>query len=253
MLTILPAIDILDGEVVRLTEGAFDRKKVYFSDPVKVAKMFKDYGAEAIHMVNLSGAKTGGVDNVLKVLREVSELGVDVQIGGGVRSLADIEKLFSFGAKRVVVGTKVFTEDNFLEMALKHFGEDKIVVGMDIRGDYVKVSGWTTNARFLWKEAVAFLNSKGVSWLLCTDISKDGRLAGLNYDLYIELSKVFAGNLIASGGVSSESDIFELNRLIEEGKITVKAVIVGKAFYEKKLPLDICRRFHLKGGKNETL
>ena len=237
MLTVIPAIDILDGKVVRLLGGNYQQKTVYSRQPLEVAKRFREAGIEWVHVINLSGAKEGGVDNIIDVVKEICSFGLKTEVGGGVRSLKDIEKLLSCGAKRVIIGTKALTDWQFLAEAVRQFGPETIVVGLDIANGVPMISGWLMESAFTWEEAISEIDSKGAKWILCTDISRDGRLTGVNVEWYSQLARHFSGNIIASGGVKSLDDIYALDKLSKDFR-NLKAVVVGKAIYEGKIRLE---------------
>ncbi len=228
---VIPAIDVLDGQVVRLLQGRYDEVTRYFDDPVDVARRFKEAGYDLIHLINLSGARSGGIANVLDLVKGISSLGLEVQVGGGVRELDEVEALLSAGAKRVIVGTKAFVDEEFLPLALERFGRDRIVVGMDIREGRVMVKGWEVPSGDDVNGALARFNQLGLRWLLCTDISRDGSMQGVNANLYDEVSSAFRGNVIASGGVKSWEDVERLKAL-SQVRQNLFGVVVGRFFYE---------------------
>ncbi len=236
MLTILPAIDILDGKVVRLQQGDYNRFKEYPVDVATLAEDFKRKGYHWLHLINLSGAKDGGIETILPLLERVALTGINVEVGGGVRTIEDIDKYLSSGAARVIIGTKAFTEEGFVKRALERFGIERIVVGMDVLNGSVRVRGWQEDAGLAMVEAIEALNRDGLKWLLCTDISRDGMLSGVNLDLYREICNAFDGLVIASGGVSSRKDIEALEDL-SVSLVNLWGVVVGKALYEGRLSL----------------
>ncbi len=236
MLTILPAIDILDGKVVRLQQGDYGRFKEYSVDVVDLAGDFKAKGYSWMHLINLSGAKDGGIESILPLLERLALTGINIEVGGGVRSIEDIDKYLSSGASRVIIGTKAFTEEGFVKRALKGFGIERIVVGMDVLNGSVRVRGWQEDAGLGMAEAIEALNRDGLKWLLCTDISRDGMLSGVDLNLYKEICNTFDGLVIASGGVSSRKDIEALEALSVSFP-NLWGVVVGKALYEGRLSL----------------
>ncbi len=228
---VIPAIDVLDGRVVRLFQGRYDEVTHYFDDPVDVARRFRDAGYDLIHLVNLSGARSGGIADVLDLVKGIASLGLEVQVGGGVRQLEEIEALLSSGAERVIVGTKAFVDEGFLPLALERFGRDSIVVGMDVREGRIMVKGWEVPSGDDVNGALARFNDLGLMWLLCTDISRDGSMQGVNVDLYDEVCLAFRGNVIASGGVRGWEDVERLDAL-SQVRPNLFGVIVGRFFYE---------------------
>lgn len=230
---IIPAIDLRGGKVVRLFQGNFKQEKIYSSDPVKVAKHWARQGAKLLHIVDLDGASSGEPKN-LKVLEEIiSQVGVGIEFGGGVRSIETITKLLSLGVQRVVLGTRAATDAEFLKKAWKKFGK-KIIVSIDAKSDKVLTQGWN---RFTVKTALVFakeLKKIGFDQVIYTDISKDGTLAGPNILGIKKLLKETGLNVIASGGVADLKDLANLSKLKKQG---VAGVIIGKALYEGKFTL----------------
>ncbi|HNW39670.1 MAG TPA: 1-(5-phosphoribosyl)-5-[(5-phosphoribosylamino)methylideneamino]imidazole-4-carboxamide isomerase [Candidatus Omnitrophota bacterium] len=230
---IIPAIDLRNGKVVRLFQGKFNQEKVYSSDPVKVAKHWAKQGAKFLHIVDLDGASSGALKNVAVVKKIIDQVGIGVEFGGGVRSMATITKLLDLGVQRVILGTKAATDTVFLKAAWKKFGE-KIIVSIDAKDGKVQTQGWKSKAA---KTALIFadeLKTIGFKQLIYTDISKDGTLSGPNISAIKELmSKVKLG-VIASGGVSELKDLIRLKRLKNQG---LSGVIIGKALYEGKFTL----------------
>jgi len=230
---IIPAIDLRGGKVVRLFQGKFDQEKIYSSDPVKVAKYWARQGAKFLHIVDLDGASSGSPKNLEVLKKIISQVGIPVEFGGGVRSLETISKLLSLGVQRVVLGTKAASDAEFLRQAWKRFGE-KIIVSIDAKSDKVFTQGWN---RKVSKTTFAFakeLKKIGFKQLIYTDISKDGTLSGPNILGIKKLLKETGLNVIASGGVANLKDLVNLNKLEKQG---VKGVIIGKALYELKFTL----------------
>ena len=221
---IFPAIDLFDGKAVRLFKGDYNDMTVYSENPEEIAKDFKSQGARYIQLVDLEGAKTGGTPNFETVTRIVNSTDLKAEIGGGIRNMDVVDKYLSLGVSRVILGTAAVTDRKFLLGAVKAFG-DKIAVGVDIKDGFVAIKGWVEKSTL---EAFDFCNeleSIGVKTIICTDISKDGAMQGTNHGLYDELKKRTNLNIIASGGVSSISDI---ERLKNSG---IYGAIVGKAYY----------------------
>lgn len=233
MIELIPAIDIIDRKCVRLTCGDYSAKTVYGDSPADMAQMFESYGCKRLHVVDLDGAKSKHVVNldVLKSIVERTNLIVD--FGGGIKTEEDIRKVFDCGAAMVVVGSVAVTDRDMFSGWLSTFGPERIILGADVRDGKVSINGWQDDTA---EDIVGFLDyyvGKGVRNVLCTDISKDGTLTGPAFGLYKKIIDAFPGiKLIASGGVSCESDIC---RLEHEG---VPAVVLGKAIYEGKV--DLC-------------
>ena len=233
MITLIPAIDIIDGKCVRLTKGDYGSKTVYSGSPVDIAKMFEQAGMKRLHVVDLDGAKSRHVVNV-DVLRSItSQTGLEVDFGGGIKTDDDIMKAFDNGAAMVTVGSVAVTDSDMFARWLERFGPERIILGADVRDGKICINGWREDTA---EDIIAFLSyyvGKGVRHVLCTDISKDGMLAGPSFDLYGRILKAFPDiDLIASGGVSSVGDI---RRLAREG---VPSVVFGKAVYEGKIDVS---------------
>lgn len=227
---IFPAIDLFGGEAVRLFKGDYSKMTVYNRDPIAVAEDFKKSGATHVHLVDLEGAKSGTTPNLDTVLRIKRECGLFCEIGGGIRSMEVIDRYLTAGVDRVILGTAAVTDNAFLVESVKKYG-DKIAVGVDIKDGEVAIKGWTESSgtdAFMFCEKMQDI---GVKTLICTDISKDGAMAGTNRGLYKELSSRFSIDITASGGVSSIDDIKALRQLDLYG------AIIGKAYYTGAIDL----------------
>jgi phosphoribosylformimino-5-aminoimidazole carboxamide ribotide isomerase len=230
---IIPAIDLKDGCVVRYFQGKLN-KKVYSSDPLKVAKHWVKQGAQFLHLVDLDGAFTGAPKNLAIVKEIAKNIAIPVEFGGGVRKIETIQAVLEAGVKRVVLGTKAVQDDAFLRKAFDKF-KDKIIVGVDAKNGKVMVEGW--KAGFKNKDASEFslyLKELGFKELIYTDTLKDGTLSGPNIKELKKLLKVTGLKIVASGGISSLDDLRKLKVLEKEG---VSAVIIGKALYEGRFTL----------------
>lgn len=232
---LLPAIDLYEKKVVRLTRGDYAQMTVYNDDPVAQAKLFQDAGAQWLHTVDLEGAKDGSTPNYSVIEAICKDTSLKVEIGGGIRSLDTIQKYLDAGVERVILGTKAVTDPAFLEESLDKFGSH-IAVGVDIKDGKIAIKGWLETAQDSVEDFFTKLCKLGVSTVICTDVSKDGMLAGTNVDLYRQLSQKFSLDLIASGGVSSQED---LTRLKELG---LYGAILGKALYTGALDLKAALR-----------
>lgn len=220
---ILPAIDLFGGQAVRLLRGNYDDMTVYDPDPVNTAMIFRNEGAEWVHVVDLEGAKSGEAVNIDTVMRIREACGLKCEIGGGIRDMSAIERYVEAGVDRVILGTSA-TKEGFAREAVKNFG-DKVAVGVDIRGGKVAVKGWLEDSGL---DALTFcrkMQDDGVATLIITDISRDGAMSGTNTGLYAELSQTLSVNIIASGGVSTLDDVRTLAGLGLYG------AIIGKAYY----------------------
>ncbi len=228
---IFPAIDLYAGKAVRLFKGDYDKMTVYSNHPEEIAQDFFNKGARCMHVVDLEGAKTGETPNIDTINKLVKTFNGEIEVGGGIRSEAVIEKYLSAGVNRVILGTIAVENQNFLVSAVKEFG-DKIAVGVDIKDGFVAIKGWTEKSCFDGIEFCQKMQDLGVKTIICTDVSKDGVMQGANHQLYKTLSKKLQLNVIASGGVSSITDVL---RLKETG---VYGAIIGKAYYTGAIKLD---------------
>ena len=227
---ILPAIDLYNGKAVRLYKGDYSKMTVYSDNPVSVAADFVDCGAREIHLVDLEGAKSGGLDNFDTVSHIVKETGAFCEIGGGIRSMEAIEKYAALGIGRVILGTAAVSDPKFLEEALNRFGS-LIAVGVDIKDGMVAIKGWTEKSEYSAFDFCDKLESLGVRTLISTDISRDGAMRGTNRELYRELAERYTMNIIASGGVSTIDDVNAL------AKMNIYGAIIGKAYYTGDIDL----------------
>lgn len=227
---IYPAIDLYEGEAVRLYKGDYNQKTVYSRDPLAVAHDFCAQGATHIHLVDLEGAKTGETPNFETVCRIKQQTGLFCEIGGGVRRMDVIERYVQAGLDRVILGTAAVTDAGFVEEAVRRYG-DKIAVGVDIKDGMVAIKGWTQSAGVDAFDFCDRMTAIGVKTIICTDISKDGAMIGTNRELYRELSRRCAVNITASGGVSTLEDVKALRALDLYG------AIIGKAYYTKAIQL----------------
>lgn len=221
---IYPAIDLFDGKAVRLFKGDYAQMTVYNDNPASVAADFKKSGATHIHLVDLEGAKSGTTPNLDTVCKIKKETGLFCEVGGGIRSIDVIERYINAGVDRVILGTAAVTNPDFAAEAADKYG-DKIAVGADIKDGFVAVKGWTEKSELTAMNFCLDMQKKGISTLICTDISKDGAMMGTNLELYRELSRTLKMQIIASGGVSSIEDVKRLREMELYG------AIIGKAYY----------------------
>jgi phosphoribosylformimino-5-aminoimidazole carboxamide ribotide isomerase len=230
---ILPALDILKGECVRLYQGDYDQVTVYGRDPLEQAKRFEADGAKWLHIVDLDGAKTGKLVNFEIVKRIVENTGLKVQLGGGVRSLQAIRRLTQIGVEEVVIGTSAVKLKGFVRQAIERFGKDRIVVGVDARNGVVSSEGWTVESKVTVREFIAAMQKEGCERFILTDILRDGTLSEPNFGQLKELEEVVSlSNLTIAGGVSSIVDVEKL------ASLGVGGVIVGKALYEGRMTMN---------------
>ena len=236
-MNIFPAIDLIDKKAVRLYKGDYDKVTVYSDSPVEVAKDFERQGAEFLHVVDLDGAKDGQTPN-FEVVRDIIEnTNLKVEIGGGIRSMDTIEKYISIGVYRVILGTAATENPEFLKEAVLKYG-DKIAVGADIKDGYVAIRGWLEKSKYTIDEFCEVLYGIGVKTVIVTDVTKDGAMQGTNLDLYKNLSEKFNLSFVASGGVSSLSDVERLNKMKLSGAIIGKAIYTGDVDLSKAIALS---------------
>ena len=233
MIELIPAIDIIDGQCVRLTKGDYDQKTVYRDSPAEVAKEFEQKGFKRLHIVDLDGAKSKHIVNDEVLRRITTETNLTVDFGGGIKTDEDIEKAFSAGAAMVTVGSIAVTQPELFIGWLEKYGADRMILGADVRNGKISINGWKEDSA---EDLLPFLRKyidAGVKTVLCTEISKDGTLQGPAIELYKEVMTAYPTlHLIASGGVSSIDDIKALDRA------GIPAVVFGKAIYEGKINLN---------------
>lgn len=232
MIEIIPAIDLIDGKCVRLSQGDYNEKKVYNEDPLEVAKMFEDAGISRLHLVDLDGAKAKHIVNQNVLEKIASNTSLIIDFGGGVQSNKDIDLAFNSGASMVTGGSIAVRDKELFIGWLEKYGSEKIILGADCKDHKIAVSGWQESTSL---DVITFLGNykkEGVSKVVCTDISKDGMLQGPSIELYKEILIQYPDlYLIASGGVSCYQDILDLEAA------GIPAVILGKAIYENKVTL----------------
>lgn len=237
---IIPAIDIIDGKCVRLSQGDYNSKKIYNENPLEVAKEFENHGVEFLHLVDLDGAKSKHIVNH-KVLEKItSGTSLKVDFGGGLKSDDDLRIAFECGANQITGGSIAVKEPETFFSWLDKFGSEKIILGADAKNKKVAVSGWLEESTEDLLPFIKKYSEKGVEYVICTDISKDGMLKGPSFDLYREILEENNGlKLIASGGVAKYDDLPALQEIGCEG------VIIGKAIYENRISLKQLERFIL--------
>jgi phosphoribosylformimino-5-aminoimidazole carboxamide ribotide isomerase len=235
---IIPAIDVINGKCVRLTQGDYGQKKEYHDSPLEMAKRFEQAGISRLHLVDLDGAKQKQIVNkdVLKTIAEGTSLKID--FGGGVQSDAAIEEAFSLGAHQVTGGSIAVKNCDLFTSWIAAFGGEKIILGADVKNRKIAISGWEETTEIELIDFIKGYHEKGIGYVICTDIAKDGLLKGPSLELYRDiLSEIPGINLIASGGVSEVKDLEKL------AEIGVYGAIVGKAYYEGRITLDQLARF----------
>lgn len=223
-----PAIDIAEGQAVRLVKGDFSAKTVYRDDPLEAARAWVDHGARYLHVVDLDGARTGKPANLAHLERITRELGVPVQYGGGLRDLGSVRDALRAGASRVILGTAAFTDVDFLDECVAAYGE-RVVVSVDSRGGFVATAGWQETTQMPLADVIQRLQDRGVRQLVHTDVDRDGMLEGVDAEAVRQLATVVRGRFIYSGGVGTLADLEALAALRQ---VNLAGVIVGKALYE---------------------
>ncbi|MEW6468580.1 MAG: 1-(5-phosphoribosyl)-5-[(5-phosphoribosylamino)methylideneamino]imidazole-4-carboxamide isomerase [Bacteroidota bacterium] len=232
MITVIPAIDIIDGKCVRLTRGDYSTRKVYSEDPLEMALQFEGAGLKRLHLVDLDGAKAGKVINLKVAERLAAHTGMTIDFSGGIKTDEDLVSVFGSGIAMVTIGSAAVKDPERFFSWVDRFGADKIILGADVKEEKIAVSGWTEETSISVMDFIGRNMQRGVKQVLCTDISKDGMLGGSADGLYRKISSGFPGlYLIASGGVASVEDIRSLERS------GCKAVVVGKAIYEGRISL----------------
>lgn len=227
---LFPAIDLYEGKAVRLFKGDYAQMTVYSNNPMEIARDFEAKGAKAVHLVDLEGAKDGTTPNLNIVKAIKLETNLFTEIGGGIRNMETVRAYLENGVDRVILGTAAVNDEAFLKEAIAAYGS-RIAVGVDVKDGFVAIKGWTENSQYSCFDFCRKMVDLGVEYLICTDISKDGAMQGTNRELYRELSKEFAVNITASGGVSSLDDIQALR------KLDLYGAIVGKAYYNGAIDL----------------
>ncbi len=241
MIELIPAIDLIEGKCVRLTQGDYATRKVYNEDPLDVARQFEDHGIRRLHLVDLDGAKAGRIINYKVLEKLATRTGLVIDFGGGLKSDDDLRIAFDCGAEMITGGSIAVKQPERFLSWLTQYGAGRIILGADAKDKKIAVSGWEEGTDFELIPFVRDYQAKGVQKIICTDISRDGMLQGPAIDLYKELQEALPGlYLIASGGVSSIADI---ERLAEAG---IPAVIFGKAIYEGRIPLKELERFNIE-------
>jgi len=235
---IIPAIDIIDGKCVRLTQGDYAQKKVYNEDPLEVAKQYEDIGLNRLHLVDLDGAKAKRIINHRVLEKIASRTTLKIDFGGGLKANEDVRIAFESGAEQITGGTIAVKDETTFLGWLDKYGSDRIILGADVKDGFIAVSGWQEKSELELEPFIQKYIDKGIQYIICTDIAKDGLLKGSSVDLYRKLLEQFPGaKLIASGGVTTMD---ELNELREIG---CYGAIIGKAIYEGKLQLQDLRDF----------
>ena len=236
---IIPAIDIIDGKCVRLSKGDYSTQKTYNENPLEVAKAFENQGIEYLHLVDLDGAKSKHIVNhkVLETIATKTNLKID--FGGGLKSDEDLRIAFESGAKQITGGSIAVKDPDTFTSWIEHYGAEKIILGADVKGEYIATDGWLETSDQSLFDFLAHYQTKGIQHSICTDISKDGMLQGPSFDLYQKILSETEVKLIASGGISQFDELLRLADMGCEG------TIIGKAIYENRISLKQLEQFIL--------
>lgn len=226
-----PAIDIKDGRCVRLRQGQFDQVKVYFESPAEVAALWESRGASFLHLVDLDGALKGRSANADCIRQIVEAVRIPTELGGGIRSLRDIEEVLNLGVYRAIIGTKAVEDPRMLRDAVRQFGAEHIAVGIDAKNGMVAVNGWEQVSQISAMDLALLMKDMGVRTIIYTDISRDGMLSGPNVEMTKLISDTTGLDVVASGGVSCMEDLCRIHLA------GIHGAIIGKALYEKRIDL----------------
>lgn len=233
-----PAIDLKDGQCVRLKQGLFDQVKAYSDSPAEVARLWERQGGRFLHLVDLDGALRGRSVNAACIRQIVDAVSIPVELGGGIRTLSDIREILKLGVYRAILGTKAVQEPELLARAVREFGSEHIAAGIDAKNGYVAIQGWETVSRRRAIDLALEMKDMGVRTIIYTDISRDGMLSGPNVEATRQMAEQTGLDIVASGGMSCMED---LEQLYEAG---ISGAIIGKALYEKRIDLrEAVRRF----------
>lgn len=248
MILVIPAIDLRNGQCVRLYQGSYEKETVYFDDPVKMAKLLRIQNSRVLHVVDLDAARGDDVNNNRKVISEIaSSLDIPIQVGGGVRTIDDIQELIDLGVYRVIIGTSAVRNPDMVSEAIERFTCSRVVVGIDARDGEVKVDGWTEGSGVDAIDLARDMEARGVRRIIYTDISRDGTLEGPNVDAYRELGEALEhAHITVSGGIGGYQDLL---RVTELKPYRVDSVIIGRALYENRFP---CQQFWCWNYKQEV-
>ena len=230
---LIPAIDLIEGKVVRLAQGDYDQKTIYSSNPLEVAKAFEDHGIRRLHVVDLEGAKGGGIVNLETLETLARNTALIIDFGWGIKKEEDLRQAFDAGARYVTVGSIAVTEPALVKKWIQRFGSDRLILGADSKGGIIRTHGWLKESGLDVQSFIESYLHEGLDTVICTDIAKDGMLSGPSYELYGKLLGAMPSlKLIASGGVSSIRDLERLRDLGMDG------AIIGRALYEGTITLD---------------
>ena len=238
MIEIIPAIDIIDGKCVRLSQGNYNSKKIYNENPLEIAKQYEDTGIKRLHLVDLDGAKSKRIVNYKTLESIAKNTSLIVDFGGGLKSNDDLKIAFNCGARMITGGSIAVKDNKTFSEWLSLYGEAKIILGADVKDEKIAVTGWLEDSGIDMWQFISDYKAKGITKVICTDISKDGMLQGPSTDLYVNMKNRFENlYIIASGGISCIKDVENLN---EKG---IDAVIIGKAIYEGRISMKDLQAF----------
>lgn len=244
---VIPAIDLRDGKCVRLYQGSYEQETVYFDDPVKMAKLWRVQNARVLHVVDLDAARNDGSHNRDVVRRICAELDIPVQLGGGIRTMDDIEEVLELGVYRVIIGTAAVRDPDLVTEAVDRYTCSRVVVGIDARNGEVRVDGWTEGSGIQAIDLAVDMEQRGIRRIIYTDISRDGTMHGPNIEAYRTLGEhLHHAKITASGGVGDYEDLIRLKEIESYG---VDSVIIGRALYENKFP---CQQFWCWNYKDDV-
>ncbi|OJJ22508.1 1-(5-phosphoribosyl)-5-[(5-phosphoribosylamino)methylideneamino]imidazole-4-carboxamide isomerase [marine bacterium AO1-C] len=233
MIQIIPAIDIINGQCVRLTQGDYDQKRVYDKDPVEMAQKYQDEGFQRLHVVDLDGAKSGAPKHLALVEQMAAKTNLTIDYGGGIKTAAQVQSVLDAGATMANIGSLAVKQPEVFKSWLQQFGADKILLASDVKGEKIAINAWQDESEVSIYDFITDFIPSGLNQFFCTDVSKDGLLQGVALDLYQNLRERFPEmTIIASGGVASMQDIEALD------KAGIDGVIVGKAIYENRISLE---------------
>lgn len=239
---IIPAIDLMDGKCVRLTQGDYGQKKEYSADPLDMAKQYEDCGIRRLHVVDLDGAKAKKPCNLAVLERIAAETSLDVEWGGGIKDAGSLKSALDAGAGRIICGSIAVDDRTEFTSWLSEFGSSRIILGADVREGKVATHGWLRDSGLSLEELMGWYVPCGLSQMICTDISKDGMLQGPDFGFYVALKQAWPSvDVTLSGGVSCMEDLYEASRL------GLHSVIVGKAIYEGRISLKDIESWLLRG------
>lgn len=240
---IIPAIDIIDGQCVRLTQGDYNQQTTYSSNPVEIAKSYEAIGIRRLHVVDLDGAKAASPQNLDTLRKIATATGLDIQYGGGIKNSEALQAVLNAGANRAICGSIAVTEPEMFEDWLATYGAEHIILGADTKEGKVAINGWLEKSTTDVQSIIRRFAAHGLRQVICTDISRDGMLEGPNFDLYESLQSEFAEvDITVSGGISSMDDLHRLESM------NLRSVIVGKAIYEGRITLKQIETECLQNG-----